>query len=59
MDKKLVKTRNRRTNTLEAMTPACVCVICKNCSGGGSFQEIEKTNNIFVNALGYPKTKIG
>ncbi len=35
MKKKLVKTRNTRKDTLEAMK-RCTCG-CKNCSGGGSF----------------------
>ncbi len=45
MNKKLVKTRVGRTNTLEAMacTCVCICVQCTptNCSGGGSFQVTE------------------
>lgn len=35
MKKKLVKTRNIRKDTLEAMKN-CECK-CNNCSGGGSF----------------------
>lgn len=47
MNKKLVKTRNVRMNTLEAMACACACGCdcdCTNCSAGGSFKLIEKTN---------------
>lgn len=44
MNKKLVKTRIDRTNTLEAM--ACNCIRecdCRNCSGGGSWSSKEDT----------------
>lgn len=48
MNKKLVKTRNARLNTLEAMGCGCNCgtcdCTCTNCSGGGSFQVTEMTN---------------
>lgn len=49
MNKKLVKTRVTRTNTLEAMACACSCNCtcfsnCVNCSGGGSFQASENNN---------------
>lgn len=47
MNKKLVKTRNARLNTLEAMACSCLCgrnCVCTNCSGGGSFQVTEKTS---------------
>lgn len=49
MNKKLVKTRVSRTNTLEAMACTCSCDCtcvsnCVNCSGGGSFQASEHKN---------------
>lgn len=47
MNKKLVKTRNARLNTLEAMACSCGCGCdcdCTNCSAGGSFKLIEKSN---------------
>lgn len=47
MNKKLVKTRSTRMNTLEAMACGCGCGCecdCTNCSAGGSFQLTEKTN---------------
>lgn len=47
MNKKLVKTRNARMNTLEAMACACACGCqcdCTNCSGGGSWTATERTN---------------
>ena len=47
MNKKLVKTRNARLNTLEAMACACGCGCecdCTNCSGGGSWTVTERTN---------------
>lgn len=50
MDKKLVKTRSVRTNTLEAM--GCGCTdesICKNCSGGGSYQARETVGRRTLN----------
>lgn len=49
MNKKLVKNRVSRTNTLEAMTCKCSCSCscysdCGKCSGGGSFQVTEQRN---------------
>ncbi len=47
MNKKLVKTRNARLNTLEAMACGCGCGCdcnCGNCSAGGSFKLTEKSN---------------
>jgi putative bacteriocin precursor len=51
MNKKLVKNRVSRTNTLEAMACACSCnctcvTECINCSGGGSFQATEQNNKM-------------
>ena len=40
MNKKLIKSRSFRMDTLEAMVCKCVCSCsdpCANCSGGGSF----------------------
>lgn len=52
MNKKLMKTRVSRTNTLEAMITTCGCICaacvcsddCSKCSAGGSFQAIERVN---------------
>lgn len=51
MNKKLVKNRVSRTNTLEAMACECGCTDnnCKWCSAGGSFHQTEKTNTFSVN----------
>ncbi len=48
MNKKLVKNRVSRTNTLEAMACSCTCPGCTitNCSGGGSFQAIERSSRL-------------
>ncbi len=53
MNKKLIKTRNTRTNTLQAM--ACKCGTCTptNCSGGGSFQESDRVGRLHDKVLGY------
>lgn len=48
MNKKLVKTRIARTNTLEAMVCSCYCTCNCNCSGGGSWYASESS---------YKKTK--
>jgi len=40
MNKKLVKVRTTRMDTLEAMATGCACGYCdpcNNCSGGGTF----------------------
>lgn len=49
MNKKLVKTRGARRDTLEAMVCTCSCNCtcfsnCVNCSGGGSWQASENNN---------------
>ena len=51
MNKKLVKTRNVRMNTLEAMgcSCKCSCTSCSNCSGGGSFTVTEKSGRTYSN----------
>lgn len=51
MNKKLMKTRVSRTNTLEAMGCSCTCPGCTitNCSAGGSFQAIEKSSRLSTN----------
>lgn len=54
MNKKLMKNRVSRTNTLEAMICACSasCVndkYCTKCSGGGSFQATEDVNRLSNN----------
>ncbi len=55
MNKKLVKTRNARLNTLEAMACYCGCSAgscdCVNCSAGGSFQVTEGSNRRANNTI--------
>ena len=51
MNKKLMKTRVSRTNTLEAMACSCSCTCncvseCVNCSGGGSWQVSEHRGRV-------------
>ena len=51
MNKKLVKTRVSRTNTLEAMACTCTCTCtcvteCVNCAGGGSWQASEHRGKV-------------
>lgn len=51
MEKKLVKVRTPRTDTLEAMGSNCSCTCdCTNCSGGGSFT-IEKRNYSLISSM--------
>lgn len=50
MNKKLMKNRVSRTNTLEAMAYRCNCGCpneCNNCSGGGSWTETEHDNRMY------------
>lgn len=56
MNKKLIKTRITRENTLEAMACSCTCPCscscyenCDKCSGGGSFQATERVNRLSNN----------
>lgn len=63
MNKKLVKTRVSRTNTLEAMECKCGCSCgcvteCDNCSGGGSWTATEYTNRLY-SAVHGTQYKIG
>ena len=51
MNKKLMKNRVSRRDTLQAMACRCVCSCscpneCSNCSGGGSWKATEETNRL-------------